>query len=135
MAVMEETLFWKSPKKRMQFQNFLKFITFLHDVFFCFLMEYMHGGDFNRLLQTYGRLEGKIAKFYTIEHLHSVGVVHRDLKPDNILLDTKGHIKLTDFGVSDIAIATYGLNKQPPTLSREAKFSQLLSKLNIKKIL
>ena len=111
---------------------------FKHDVFFCFVMEYMHGGDFNRLLQTYGRLEEKIAKFYiaelvlAIEHLHSVGVVHRDLKPDNILLDSKGHIKLTDFGLSDIAIATYALNKQPPTLSREAKFSQLLSKLNIK---
>ena len=110
---------------------------FKHDVFFCFVMEYMHGGDFNRLLQTYGRLEEKIAKFYiaelvlAIEHLHSVGVVHRDLKPDNILLDTKGHIKLTDFGLSDIAIATYAMKKQPPTLSREEKFSRLLSKLNI----
>ena len=110
---------------------------FKHDVFFCFVMEYMHGGDFNRLLQNYGRLDEKIARFYiaelvmAIEHLHSVGVVHRDLKPDNILLDSKGHIKLTDFGLSDIAIATYAINKKAPTLRREDKFRKFIAKFNI----
>ena len=110
---------------------------FKHDVFFCFVMEYMHGGDFNRLLQIYGRFDEKIARFYiaelvlAVEHLHSVGVVHRDLKPDNILLDSKGHIKLTDFGLSDIAIATLTMNKKKPNHKREEKFHSFLSKFNI----
>ncbi len=110
---------------------------FKHDVFFCFVMEYMHGGDFSKLLQTYGRFDESTAKFYiaelvlAIEHLHSVGVVHRDLKPDNILLDSKGHIKLTDFGLSDIAIATYAINKRTPILTREEKFKKFITKFNI----
>ena len=110
---------------------------FKHDIFFCFVMEYMHGGDFNHLLQTYGRLDESIARFYiaelvlAVEHLHSVGVVHRDLKPDNILLDSKGHIKLTDFGLSGIAIATLTINKKSPTHRREEKFHQFISNLNI----
>ena len=110
---------------------------FKHDIFFCFVMEFMHGGDFNNLLQTYGRFDENIARFYiaelvlAVEHLHSVGVVHRDLKPDNILLDSKGHIKLTDFGLSDIAIETLTINKKCPTHLREAKFHQFTSDLNI----
>ena len=110
---------------------------FKHDIFFCFVMEYMHGGDFNKLLQTYGRFDEAIARFYiaelvlAIEHLHNVGVVHRDLKPDNILLDSRGHIKLTDFGLSDIAIATLAMNKRAPELTREEKFKNLSAKFDI----
>ena len=82
------------------------YFKFSHDIFFCFVMEYMHGGDFNNVLQRLGRFEERIASFYiaelilAIEHLHNLGIVHRDLKPDNMLLDSKGHIKLTDFGLS-----------------------------------
>lgn len=71
-------------------------------------MEYMKGGDFSGILQEYGCLENRVAKFYiaelvlAIQHLHNLGIVHRDLKPDNILLDSSGHIKLTDFGLSKV---------------------------------
>lgn len=84
--------------------------TFTHESFICFIMEFMVGGDFGDVLYEYGRLDDWVAKFYVaeivlaVEYLHSVGIVHRDLKPDNFLLDAKGHIKLTDFGLSDSGI-------------------------------
>jgi len=39
-----------------------------------------------------------------LEHLHSKGIVHRDLKPENFLIGADGHIKLTDFGLSDAGL-------------------------------
>lgn len=68
-------------------------------------MEYVPGGDMMTLLIQKGIFEEDLARFYiaelacAIEYVHNVGFIHRDLKPDNILIDQHGHIKLTDFGL------------------------------------
>jgi len=71
-------------------------------------MDFMPGGDFSEMLKKYERLDEPIAQFYLAELLqalhefHSFGFVHRDVKPENILLDENGHIKLADFGLSEL---------------------------------
>ncbi|KRX85325.1 Rho-associated protein kinase 1 [Trichinella sp. T6] len=67
------------------------------------VMEYMPGGDLVNLMANYDVPE-KWAKFYTAEVvlgldvIHSMGYIHRDVKPDNMLISASGHVKLADFG-------------------------------------
>ncbi|XP_041972127.1 rho-associated protein kinase 2 isoform X1 [Aricia agestis] len=67
------------------------------------VMDYMPGGDLVSLMSNYDIPE-KWAKFYTMEIvlaldvIHGMGFVHRDVKPDNMLIDKHGHLKLADFG-------------------------------------
>ncbi|XP_038893957.1 probable serine/threonine protein kinase IREH1 isoform X2 [Benincasa hispida] len=74
------------------------------------VMEYLNGGDLYSLLRNLGCLDEEVARVYiaevvlALEYLHSLGVVHRDLKPDNLLIAHDGHIKLTDFGLSKVGL-------------------------------
>uniref|UniRef100_A0AAR2JUS9 non-specific serine/threonine protein kinase n=1 Tax=Pygocentrus nattereri TaxID=42514 RepID=A0AAR2JUS9_PYGNA len=79
------------------------FYAFQDDRYLYMVMEYMPGGDLVNLMSNYDVPE-KWARFYTAEvvlaldGIHSMGFIHRDVKPDNMLLDKTGHLKLADFG-------------------------------------
>ncbi len=76
-------------------------------------MEYCPGGDLSRLLRKYGRLTEYLARFIicevvlALQALHERDIIFRDLKPENVLIDTHGHAKLTDFGLSKENVSHY----------------------------
>ena len=83
----------------------LKF-SFQDQKFLYLGMEYLPGGDLMTLLMARDILPEEDAKFYAaemvlaIESVHEMGCIHRDLKPDNVLIGKDGHIKISDFGLS-----------------------------------
>lgn len=72
-------------------------------------MDFVSGGDLMTLLIKKDILSEEESRFYiselilAIEAIHKMGCIHRDLKPDNILIDKSGHIKLSDFGLSKLS--------------------------------
>ena len=79
--------------------------SFQDEKYLYLVMEYLPGGDLMSLLMKRDTLLEDEAKFYiaemvlAIESVHKLNFIHRDLKPDNILIDKMGHIKLSDFGL------------------------------------
>eukprot|EP00936_MAST-01D_sp_MAST-1D-sp1_P002920 g2920.t1 len=70
------------------------------------VMDLYQGGELFVHLSKMRRLEVTAARFYIVEmllaldHLHALDIVYRDIKPENVLLDRRGHVRLTDFGLS-----------------------------------
>lgn len=81
------------------------YYSFQDDKFLYLVMDYIPGGDLMSLLIKFEIFPEDLARFYiaelvlAIESVHNMGFVHRDIKPDNVLIDRDGHIKLTDFGL------------------------------------
>ncbi|KJE90213.1 cAMP-dependent protein kinase [Capsaspora owczarzaki ATCC 30864] len=80
------------------------YCTFQDDRNLYMLLEYICGGELFSHLRRAVKFTNDMTRFYSaeivlaIEYLHSLDIIYRDLKPENLLLNTQGHIKITDFG-------------------------------------
>lgn len=98
-----------------------------HDERFIYIfLEYVAGGELFTYLRTIGNLTNDDAKFFgcqvvlIFEYLHSKDIIYRDLKPENLLIDKVGYLKLTDFGFAKIVNGrTYTLCGTPEYLAPE----------------
>ncbi|WCJ42726.1 Protein kinase family protein [Euphorbia peplus] len=81
------------------------FYSFQDADYLYLIMEYLPGGDVMTLLMREETLTETVARFYiaqsvlAIESIHKHNYIHRDIKPDNLLLDKNGHMRLSDFGL------------------------------------
>ena len=71
-----------------------------------FLLEYVHGLELSIIMRHIGAFTSSDAHFYigslilVLQYLHERDIIYRDLKPDNVMVDTEGYIKLIDFGTA-----------------------------------
>ena len=83
--------------------------SFQEDDYLYLVMEFLPGGDFMSYLIKKDILTEDEARFYTaelilaVDSIHKLDCIHRDIKPDNILIDKNGHIKLSDFGLAKVS--------------------------------
>ena len=108
------------------------FTAFQDERYLYMLMEYVIGGELFSQLRKVGRFSNDTARFYAAEivlalqYLHSKDIVYRDLKPENLLIDREGHIKITDFGFAKVVEdRTWTLCGTPEYLGQTPALSQL----------
>lgn len=79
---------------------------FMDNVHLFLVLPYAEGGDMFTILRSQKRFEESLSKFYAaqvvlaLEYMHYMGIVYRDLKPENLLITINGYIKITDLGFS-----------------------------------
>ncbi|KAL8664995.1 MAG: hypothetical protein Q9202_002551 [Teloschistes flavicans] len=95
------------------------------------VMDFVEGGELFSLLRKSQRFPNPVAKFYAAEvtlaldYLHSMHIIYRDLKPENLLLDRHGHLKITDFGFAkEVPDITWTLCGTPDYLAPEVVSSK-----------
>ncbi len=107
------------------------FATYKDKDFLYFLLEVCLGGELFTLLRSQRLFDENTAKFYAacvvlaFEHMHAQNIIYRDLKPENLLLDSQGYIKIVDFGFAKICNEqTYTLCGTPDYLAPEVILGQ-----------
>ncbi|QDS75134.1 cAMP-dependent protein kinase catalytic subunit [Venturia effusa] len=95
------------------------------------VMDFVEGGELFSLLRKSQRFPNPVAKFYAAEvtlaldYLHKQNIIYRDLKPENLLLDRHGHLKITDFGFAkEVPDITWTLCGTPDYLAPEVVASK-----------
>ncbi|XP_074015942.1 citron Rho-interacting kinase isoform X1 [Numenius arquata] len=101
------------------------------------VMEYQPGGDLLSLLNRYeDQLDESMVQFYlaelilAIHSVHQMGYVHRDVKPENVLIDRTGHIKLVDFGSAAKMTVNKTVNAKLPVGTPDYMAPEMLTGLN-----
>eukprot|EP00755_Sulcionema_specki_P010177 Sspe_Gene.45725::Locus_22711_Transcript_1_1_Confidence_1.000_Length_4337::g.45725::m.45725 len=100
---------------RLKHENIVSYLSSMvhaNTIYIC--MEYMPGGTLHDILDFFGKLdEGSVKRYLNdvltgLQFLHKQDIVHRDIKPHNVLLQVDGQCKLTDFGASALVSALSG---------------------------
>lgn len=118
--------------KMMKHPFIVNFVMFHQDNYHLYLvLEYVPGGELYSLLRNLGNLEINSVKFYSaqvvsiFESMHSYDIVYRDLKPENVLLNSDGYIKLSDLGFAKIVKGrTYTVCGTPNYMAPEVLLSK-----------
>jgi len=100
--------------------------SFQDECYVYMIIECVIGGEFFSHLRNAVKFNDQTAKFFAahvvliFEHLHSKDIVYRDLKPENLLLDKEGYLKITDFGFAKVvSFKTYTLCGTPEYIAPE----------------
>ncbi|KNC98853.1 AGC/PKA protein kinase [Spizellomyces punctatus DAOM BR117] len=127
MKQVEHTINEKNILEQIDFPFLVSMLgTFQDCANLYFVMEYVQGGELFSYLRRCGRFPNHVARFYAaevvmaFEHLHQKDIIYRDLKPENLLIDARGNIKITDFGFAKhVPDVTWTLCGTPDYLAPE----------------
>eukprot|EP00127_Corallochytrium_limacisporum_P006634 Clim_evm13s232 gene=Clim_evmTU13s232 len=128
----EHTLSEKSMLAAVQHPFIIQYFTCWQDTRNLYIvLEYVNGGELFTHLHRQGRFNSKTAAFYVgqvvlaFEYLHSLDIVYRDLKPENLLLDSSGYLRVVDFGFAKrVTNRTWTLCGTPEYLAPEIILSK-----------
>uniref|UniRef100_A0A5S6QTK3 Protein kinase domain-containing protein n=1 Tax=Trichuris muris TaxID=70415 RepID=A0A5S6QTK3_TRIMR len=128
MRQVEHTLNEKRILSALNYPFLVKLIASGKDNSYLYLvLEFVSGGELFTLLRRLKRFPEAMVQFYSaqvvlaFEYLHAVDIVYRDLKPENLLIDSKGYLKVTDLGLAKLIKTnrTYTMCGTPEYLAPE----------------